>query len=144
LQLKPPSWQELETLIRSRLRPLLADLREIGDLPGNFPFSSKFLADLTGLGSANLRSILIRLRDEYSRVVYSRTPGPTTIPNGEIGPGKAPPPDPNWTTVLESAWKKGCEAARKNWQLGPLVHQDLHACLGGLLQAALPIDVDKW
>lgn len=144
VRLAPPSVGDIEVIVHSRVRTLLADLSEAKDLRHGFPFSQEFLSDPNSFGTSNLRNLLIRLRDEYSRVVYGRAPAGSGEEVHRPGPGPTPLPEPNWTTVLEQHWKNGGEAARKLWDLGRVNRQELHNCLGGLLLNALPLDRDNW
>src|SRR5262249_26310352 len=85
IDLKPPTEEDIRHIIRSRVRPLLAERPEAKDLPAEFPFDPRFVTDVVGTGSVALRNALYRLRDEYSRVAYPKpeslsaetSPGPT-------------------------------------------------------------------
>src|SRR5262249_46302700 len=63
----------------------------------------------------------------------------------EPGPGPGPgtpPPPPDWPGVLDGAWNRSFQGAKK-W-VESMSHHDLHNCLGALLQACLPLTIDAW
>lgn len=137
LDLKEPTEEDIRCLVRARVRPLLAELPEAEQLPEEFPFSSKFLSDLMGTGGANLRNVLIGLRDEYNRLIYE------TPPDGEKKGINDKKPEPDWPQLLESAWSRSLSAARRRFQ-DAFSHQDLNAALGAMLQSSLPLTVGDW
>lgn len=143
VQLNPPLADDVLTLVRSRVRPLLDRLQLGEDLPPHFPFSHHVIADLGQGTSFNLRDILWRLRDDYSRAVYNQEP-PAPAPAPANGDGIVVLPPVDFTQVMESAWKKAREKARQQWKQNAAGQQDLHAGLKGLLQALLPVETEQW
>jgi hypothetical protein len=129
LDLNPPRRDDVLRLIRERVGQLLVGRPEASEEPQEFPFTAPFVNDLTGEGSANLRGVLMRLRDEYQRIVF----GPPVIQPTEC---------PDWAKLLESGWTRGMSASRRLQESAG--HHDYHHCLGGLLQAALPLSCDGW
>ncbi len=134
IELKPPDFEELRQLIAQRVRRLLKDFPQAGELPVEFPYGREALQDIAQRQSLELRNKLLRLRDEYSRVVYGR--------------GSEEPPikrEPDWPALLERAWNEQLTAAAAKLQ-GSLVSrlQELHVGLGRLLLQAGEITVDGW
>ena len=128
IQLQPPSAEELGQLITGRVTKLLRNFANSSMLPRAFPFETAFINDLEGRSSLELRNKLLRLRDEYSRVVYNRP-----APKIETGPEM-----PDWSAELTRCWSEKLTAATRrlhNRELVTLYH-DLHAGLRQLLQQA--------
>jgi hypothetical protein len=150
IRLGEPTPPEVEQLVQARIRPLLSEMEELSGLATAYPFTPQFLQEVVGHGSVSLRNILILLRDEYNRLVYGPgqpVPGPVrvSVNFAEPGPGDAtvaPPPPTDWPGVLDGAWSRSFQGARK-W-LESMSHHDLHNCLGALLQACLPLTVGEW
>jgi hypothetical protein len=139
IDLKEPTPEDIARLVCSRVRPLL--LRGGADLPAGFPFSPEFLADLTSAGAANLRNVLLRLRDEYSRVVYGQEP--IDVGDGMTKPTPISSIRHDWPKLLESAWSRGLATVRRKVQ-DSLTHKELHAALGAMMQAVQPLTIDEW
>jgi hypothetical protein len=136
IDLKPPVPAAVRELVRARVGPLVAEVPGASMLPQGFPFAEGFLADLTGVGGSPLRNLLLRLRDEYNRVVFDRRPELIEAPReGAI--------EPDWPRLLEAAWNRSIDRVRRNFR-GPVPHQELHSCLGALLLAALPLEAEGW
>jgi hypothetical protein len=142
IRLSPPSSTEIETLVHSRIRPLLSEMEELDSLPSTFPFSPEFMTGVVGLGSVSLRTILYALRDEYNRVVYVTPPDPDDKIVKPLPPPPPLPDQPDWPALLELVWNRSFQNSRK-W-VESMSHHDLHNCLGGLLQACQPLTLDQW
>jgi hypothetical protein len=135
IELKPPVFDEVRQLIAERVDRLLKDFAEKDRLPAGFPYGKAFLDDLAGRRDLELRNKMLRLRDEYSQVIYDRKPPPD--PN--------PPPPPDWGPLLERTWTDSLAAADRRLQGSPVSQlKDLHAGLGKLLQQAGPVELEGW
>jgi len=134
IELKPPSCEELQQLIRGRVGRLLKDFASSASLPAGFPYSPAFLNGLSQKTGMGLRNRLLLLRDEYSRVVYGR---------GVEEPAVAKQPDT--AALLERAWTESLSVADRKLQ-GALGNQlqALHAGLGGLLQQLAHETFEGW
>lgn len=135
VELRPPDFAQLQELIAIRLQRLLRDRHAAAELPQGFPFGNDFLDDLARRSDLGLRNLLLRLRDEYSRVVYGRSVSAPAEP--------AAPRD--WAPLLERAWTDQLRSADHKLQ-GALIsqRQDIHVGLGRLLQQLDPIASDGW
>ena len=148
IRIPEPTPQEVEQLVRTRVRPLLSEMEDLDSIPSSFPFTPQFLkVVLAGHGSVGLRNILRMLRDEYTRLVYASLPpdpDPIRVPDRDLVPDPiiVPPPLPDWVGVHDGAWSRSLQGAKK-W-VESMSHHDLHDCLGGLLQACLPLTIDEW
>jgi hypothetical protein len=129
IELKPPRFEELRLLIGERVSQQLKGFPEAEALPANFPFAAAFLdkqAQQTGTG---LRNVMLRLRDEYSRVVFGRS---TPAIEG-------PAPAVDWGPMLELTWNEKLTAANRKLKEPLVSHASaLHAGLRRLLQHASP------
>jgi hypothetical protein len=143
--------QEVEQLIQTRVRPMLSEMEELDSFPPSFPFTPEFLReDAVGKGSVSLRNILILLRDEYNRIVYAPHQPVTDSKSDAVvdvvsvlPPIDVPPRvTPDWPGILDGAWNRSFQGAKK-W-VESMSHHDLHNCLGGLLQACIPLTIDEW
>ncbi|HLN28444.1 MAG TPA: hypothetical protein VK395_11945 [Gemmataceae bacterium] len=134
IELKPPSCEELQQLIRERVGRLLKDFAGSASLPAGYPYTPAFLNGLAQKTGMGLRNRLLLLRDEYSRVVYGR---------GIEQPVVVEQPDA--TALLERTWTESLSAADRKLQ-GALVNQlqALHAGLGGLLQQLARESFEGW
>jgi hypothetical protein len=117
------------------LRPLLQGTS--AELPDTFPFADQFLQKEAAEGQ-NLRITLMRLRDEYSRLVYQKGQPPPTE--------KGPPPEPKvpWEPLFDTKWQEHLTIAGR-LASGPLAGhlQKVHAGLGSVLQTVLPLRIDE-
>jgi hypothetical protein len=144
LDLKPPSNEDVQVLIRARIWPQLADAPAAKDLPQDFPFRPEFIASLVGTGTVSLRTVLYQLRDEFNRVVYEK-PSPLPPARKDEEDGVPPPPSSSvadWNRQLETGWTRALAAARRNFD--SVTQHDLHEGLGRLLQAAAPVSIAGW
>jgi hypothetical protein len=130
IELRPPGAEELSELIAGRVGKSLRGVTATAALPKNFPFGAGFIAELAGRSGAELRNKLLRLRDEYSRIVYRREP-----------PGKDAAPPFDWTAELTRLWDHHVRTASQRGQARELVtlDQDLYAGLRQLLQQCGPL-----
>jgi hypothetical protein len=144
VDLKPPSDQDVQVLIRARIHPLLTNIPELKELPQDFPFRPEFIGALVGTGTVNLRNVLYQLRDEFNRVVYEKRSllVPDRIIEPVIGPQPLPPTVLDWNRHLETAWTKGLASARRNFD--SVTQHDLHDGLCRLLNAGSPVSVPGW
>lgn len=133
IKLQPPPPGEIQQLVHDRVRRALGAAPNAAALPPQFPFDNGFL-DKVATAQQNLRVTLLRLRDEYSRLVYRAAAGreDTAIP---------PPPAPDWERILQSNWDR---AGRSERAPGASHLQQLHAGLGALLQPLLPLTLGSW
>ncbi len=102
IELRSPGAQEMGQLIARRVGRLLKGFAGASSLPPGFPFETPFLADLEGRKELQLRNKLLRLRDEYSRIVYRRI----------ISSTPPPPPPVDWNAELARAWSDGLALPR--------------------------------
>jgi hypothetical protein len=132
VELGPPSFEELRELIAERVGRQLRDGPEAEPLPAGFPFGPAFLEDLAQRRDLGLRNTLLRLREEYARVVHGRSP-----------PVEPPPPPtaPDWNFVLEQQWSNNLTSAnsRLQEQSPPLLRGKLHEGLGRMLRQVGPL-----
>lgn len=140
VDLKSPNPEEITLLIKSRIKDqLLSDLFGSEQLPDLFPFSEKFIKDVTGAGTTNLRVAMQRLRDEYSRVVYQRQPA------AEVSVGPEKPRIAQWDILLASIWKDKVGKAHAQLKDSPAAQASaLHAGLGAMLPHAKPLTIGDW
>jgi hypothetical protein len=132
VDLGPTTSEEMRVLIHSRVQRLLGDFPRAAELPQTFPFDEQFLKQAF-TDYQSIRNSLVRLRDEYSRVVY----GQTAV--------KEQPRPVNWERSLESSWNDQLAAAGRKME-GSLVSclQEIHAGLGSVLQLFLPLSLEEW
>jgi hypothetical protein len=174
VRLPEPGYKEVELLVQTRVRPLLAELDGFDAIPPAFPFGLRFLQEVVGgQGSVQLRNVLYALRDEYNRIVYKK-PLPAHVPAPAPGPVvstvRVPSPVPSRvdSPALTSVAAGGTatvpqvpptprtdlpgvldEVWNRSFQVArkwveSMSHHDLHNCLGAMLQACLPLAIDAW
>jgi hypothetical protein len=133
LELTPPSLDELEHLVRRRLRPLLARTGVAEKLPDLFPFERSDLQRIARFENDVFRAALMRLRDRYDELVLPSSPSAE-----ESLPELPEPPKrvlsqvqleresllPKWDSAVTRARREWASAAR-----GTLTDK-LHAGLG--------------
>jgi len=138
IRLRAPTAEEIRGLTRSRVRPLLQGTTSAAELPDIFPFDDPLLTKEAAEGQ-NLRITLMRLRDQYSRLVYQQEPA---LPAGQAA---SPPPETKipWEQLFDAKWKEHLTAAGR-LASGSLAGQlqKIHAGLGSVLQTVLPLTVD--
>ncbi len=128
--LKPPAPSEIKALIEERVGRFLEEFKDRSPLPEGFPFPEDFVRG-EATGSKNLRLVMSRLRDEYSRLVYAQTP--VSQENQAV----------NWESLLESAWNEQLVAAGRKMTGSLTSHLgEIHAGLGSLLQQSLPLEME--
>jgi len=132
IRLKPPTVEEIEVLLKSRVGRLLGKSHRAAELPQCFPFEEKFLASAVS-GYQSLRNTLLRLRNEYSARVYGLAPAEER--RGGI----------NWENLLETTWQDQLAAAGRKLEGALASHmQKLHAGLACMLEPLLPLALDGW
>jgi hypothetical protein len=135
IELKPPSPAELQQLIAERIGQQLQGCPDAVQLPEGFPYSPAFLTDLAGRSGMELRRLMMRLRDEYSRVVYGRS----------VPPVEQPKPAVDWGPILDRAWSEKLTAAGRKLADSLTSHASaLHLGLRRLLQQVGPAFPDGW
>jgi len=135
IELKPPPPAELQQLIAERISQQLQGCPEVGQVPEGFPYSPAFLTDLAGRSGMELRRLMMRLRDEYSRVVYGRS-APAV---------EQPKPAVDWGPILDRAWTEKLTAAGRKLSDNLAAHAPaLHLGLRRLLQQVGPAFPGGW
>lgn len=132
ITLNPPATEDVAALVNARMGRVLGKWPQASELPPLFPFQAGVL-EKSLAKQENLRNALIRLRDEYSRVVY------------EQAPPMATPPLIKWDTLLESRWQSQLAESGRKLSTSPASHrQALHAGIGAVLQRFVSTDHDGW
>jgi hypothetical protein len=131
ITLRPPDKAELQQLIAGRISKVLQDGPPASGLAPTFPFEARFLADQQTWRGLGLRGTLLRLRDEYSRVVYRREmPVPETAPVAKDASAEL---THCWTDQLSAVARR---THNREWYTQ---YHDLHAGLRQLLQQMGPM-----
>jgi hypothetical protein len=131
IRLHSPVPEQILRLVHNRVKHMLGSTMSTTELPAGFPFSETFLRKEVN-GTQNLRITLLRLRDEYSRLVYDRAP-------------RAELPADGWDRLLESHWQQHLATATRSVHGSLAGHlPQLHAGLGSLLQPLLPFRPNGW
>jgi hypothetical protein len=132
--LDPPRADSVHALVKARMARLLGQFDGDGKLPDTFPFPADALAKELSK-TPNLRDTLLRLRDNYSRIVYEQVP-------------EVPAPAPvKWDSVFETRWRTQlADTSRKISGSGSAAayRQDLHAGLGAVLQQLVSKECEGW
>lgn len=137
IELRPPSVEEMQQLIITRVRRLLHRCPEARQLPDEFPFGRDFLQKLEQKREMGLRARLLVLRDEYSRVVYGREPS--------AAPAPLPPVPKDWTGVFDGHWARCLSASSQKMESTRSGNrQAFHAGLAQLLERAGTGDINGW
>lgn len=139
IDLHPPTAAEMKSLVRARVRVLLADFPEKDHVVDEFPFSPEFLAKELGENSRGLRNSIQRLRDQYSRAVYA--------PDSQLAPVEregVPEPTQLVDAVLDAAWQNQLKLATPKLYAMTNFFESFHAGLGTLLQRLLPLKAGDW
>lgn len=132
IDLQPPGPDETDALIYGRMQRWLRGFPRAAELPKSFPFSN----GTTGGPAAtqSLRNTLLRLRDQYSQLVYAQS-APAVEPVSVV----------NWESLLQSKWSELFTAAGPRMANSPVSHlRDMHAGLDVLLQNVMPLSLDGW
>jgi hypothetical protein len=132
IRLKPPTAEDVRTLVTNRMRDVFAGSALTKGLPEVFPFDERSLNDGV-INGQPLRATLIRLRDAYSARVYEQPVAP------------AKPPALAWDSLLETHWRDQLQAAARKLENGLAGQlQNVHAGLGALVKPLLPLSMDTW
>jgi hypothetical protein len=146
LELKPPTPEQIEQVVRRRMRPLLARAPGGTPLPPCFPFAPEEVRQIATAGVDVLRTALLRLRDRYDEIVLpadQRLQVPA--PEEPVAPGPAPAVSPSADT-LGQGWEEAAAAGRRRLQMSrrTSLAQELHTGLGRWLELLADQLVDGW
>jgi hypothetical protein len=157
LRLEAPSLDLVQAIVAARLRPVLEELSDFGDLPALFPFTDAQVSRVART-EPTLRDMLQQFRHLFDHVAYGPVPSGKNLPatenesdSGDLPAGvksliilEAPatppvsPTVPSAQPLLQDLWRQEFEAARRRLEPEGAVtgaSRELQAGLGAFLQA---------
>ncbi len=146
LELKPPTADQIEQVVRRRMSPLLARAPGGDQLAPCFPFQREEVRQMASAGTDPLRTALLRLRDRYDQLVLPDQQGQRAAMQFDEA-RSAPPRDQEETVqLLRRSWDQAADRARQRLAASQRTSltPTLHAGLGRWLELLEGQEVGPW